>query len=323
MIRKYFLILMAMGMTSAGLAQTPHTLLWRISGKNITRPSYLFGTMHVLCAKDALLSDSLKTVIRNCDEIWFEINLSDMVGMLSSIKYMRMNDDKKLSDLLKPDEYDRVKAYFAKHESMLPFSILERFKPMLISGLIEEQDLDCETTDGMELTIMKESKPYHKPVDGLETAEFQASLFDSIPYEEQAKELVNYIDSSAENKQLTQQLVTLYNKQDLDGIDELSRKEDPGMTAYMDLLLYARNRKWAKRLDTLVREKSLLIAVGAAHLPGKGGVIELLRKEGYTVDPVMNEVVKGQQAVAHSTRQVTERSEGNRGEARGEVHALP
>ncbi|HWB90439.1 MAG TPA: TraB/GumN family protein, partial [Puia sp.] len=80
---------------------TPHILLWRISGKNITHPSYLFGTMHILCAKDAVLSDSLKAAIKKCDEIYFEINLSDMAGMLNSMKYMRMNDSKKLSDLLK------------------------------------------------------------------------------------------------------------------------------------------------------------------------------------------------------------------------------
>ena len=60
--------------------------------------------MHVLCSKDALLSDSLKAAIANCDEVYFEINLSDMAGMLNSIKYMRMNDSKRLSDLLKPDD---------------------------------------------------------------------------------------------------------------------------------------------------------------------------------------------------------------------------
>ena len=213
--------LLAAGMLTASLAfsQMPHTLLWKISGKKITHPSYLFGTMHVLCSKDAALSDSLKTAIARVDEIYFEINLSDMAGMLNSMKYMRMNDSKKLSDLLKPDEYARVKDYFARHSSMLPFSLLERFKPMLISGLVEEQALDCETTDGMELIIMKESNK-RKPVNGLETAEFQAGLFDSIPYETQAKELVNYIDSSDQNKQMTRQLVDLYNRQDLDGIDE-------------------------------------------------------------------------------------------------------
>ena len=291
-MRKHSLLLAA-GLLTAALtfSQTPHTLLWRISGKGTTRPSWLFGTMHILCASDARLTDSLKAAIASCDEVYFEINLSDMSDMLNSIKYMRMNDSKKLSDLLKPDEYARVKDYFARHSSLLPFSMLERFKPMLISGLIEEQGLDCQTTDGMELMIMQQlhSSTEKKPVNGLETAEFQAGLFDSIPYEQQAKELVNYIDSADENKKATRQLAELYVHQDLDSIGQLSDKDDPGMSGYMDLLLYNRNRKWARELDTLLPGKSLLIAVGAAHLPGKEGVIELLRKEGYTVDPVKNQ----------------------------------
>jgi len=290
MRKKSFLL--AAGLLTAALtfSQTPHTLLWRISGKGITRPSYLFGTMHILCASDARLTDSLKAAIAVCDEVYFEINLSDMSDMLNSIKYMRMNDSKKLSDLLKPDEYARVKDYFTRHSSLLPFSMLERFKPMLISGLIEEQGLDCQTTDGMELMIMQQlrSGSEKKPVNGLETAAFQAGLFDSIPYEQQAKELVNYIDSADENKKATRQLAELYVHQDLDSIGQLSDKDDPGMSGYMDLLLYNRNRKWARELDTLLPGKSLLIAVGAAHLPGKEGVIELLRREGYTVDPVKN-----------------------------------
>ena len=289
-MRKHSLLLAA-GLLTAALtfSQTPHTLLWRISGKGTTRPSYLFGTMHILYASDARLTDSLKAVIAACDEVYFEINLSDMSDMLNSIKYMRMNDSKKLSDLLKPDEYARVKDYFTRHSSLLPFSMLERFKPMLISGLIEEQGLDCQTTDGMELMIMQELRTEKKPVNGLETAEFQAGLFDSIPYEQQAKELVNYIDSAEENKKATRQLAELYIHQDLDSIGQLSDKDDPGMSGYMDLLLYNRNRKWARELDTLLPGKSLLIAVGAAHLPGKEGVIELLRREGYTVDPIKNQ----------------------------------
>lgn len=275
----------------------PHALLWRISGKGVSKPSYLFGTMHILCAEDAQLGDSLKVVIAQCDELYFEINLGDMTGMLNSMKYMRMNDSKKLSDLLKPDEYSRVKDYFTKHASMLPFGMLERFKPMLISGLIEEQGMDCPTADGMELTIMKEGRPYHKPINGLETAEFQAGLFDSIPYELQAKELVNYIDSSDQNSKMMRQLVALYKEQDLEGIDQLSQKEETGINRYMDLLLYDRNRKWANELDGLLGDKSLLIAVGAAHLPGINGLIQLLRRKGYTVEPVKNEAPNGSRSI--------------------------
>ena len=273
-------LLLAAGLFTAvlGFPQTPNSLLWRISGKGLSRPSYLFGTMHIICADDAALSDSLKAVIAACDEVYFEINLSDMSDMMNAIKYMQMNDSKRLSDLLQPDEYARVKEYFAKHSSMLPFSMLERFKPMLISGLIEEQGLGCQTTDGMELRIMKELKASNKPVNGLETAAFQAGLFDSIPYEYQAKELVKDIDSADENKKVTQQLADLYTRQDLDGIEKLSDKDDSGMSGYMDLLLYSRNRKWARELKKLLPGRSLLVAVGAAHLPGKEGVIELLRK---------------------------------------------
>jgi hypothetical protein len=166
--------------------------------------------------------------------------------------------------------------------------MLERFKPMLVSSLIEEASLDCKTTDGMELLIMKELHPYNKPVKGLETVEFQAGLFDSIPYEQQAKDLVNYVDSSEEYKKMTQELAEVYKQQDLDRIDSLSRKGDPGMNNYMDLLLYDRNRKWAKMLTGLLPGRSLLVAVGAAHLPGENGVIDLLRRQGYTLTPIKN-----------------------------------
>jgi hypothetical protein len=283
-------LLLAAGLFTAtlGFSQTSNSLLWRISGKGLSRPSYLFGTMHIICAGDAALSDSLKAVIAACDEVYFEINLSDMSDMMNAIKYMQMNDSKRLSDLLQPDEYERVKDYFTKHPSVLPFSMLARLKPMLISGLIEEQGLGCETTDGMELRIMKELKAFNKPVNGLETAAFQAGLFDSIPYEDQAKELVKDIDSADENKKVTRQLADLYTRQDLDGIEKLSDKDDAGLSGYMDLLLYNRNRKWARELKKLLPGRSLLVAVGAAHLPGKEGVIELLRKEGYKVEPVKN-----------------------------------
>ena len=269
-------------------ADSSKTLLWKISGKNLTRPSYLFGTMHILCADDAALSEGLKKVITNCDEIYFEIDLSDMKAMLSSLKYLRMNNETKLSDLLNADDYAKVKSYFTKHVSMLPFGMLERFKPLLISSMIEEQDMDCKKTDGMEMEIMQEANSSNKKINGLETVEFQAQLFDSIPYQKQAHDLVNYIDSADEYFQTTKELVQVYKDQDLNKIDELSRKGDVTVNDYIDLLLNNRNKNWVKQMDTLLPKKSILFAVGAAHLPGEKGVINLLRKNGYTLTPMKN-----------------------------------
>lgn len=262
------------------------SLLWRISGKKISRPSYLFGTMHVLCAEDARLSDSLKMAIRQTDLIYFEINLDDIMGMMQSLKYMRMLDNQKLSDLLDSSDYRKVKSYFEKQGSILPFSMLERFKPLLISSLIEENGLDCNTTNGMELVIQKEAHQLSKKILGLETAAFQAGLFDSIPYEQQAKDLVNYIDSMDFYKKTTKELVDVYRAQDLDRIDELTKTGDAGMTNYIDLLLWGRNRKWVDSLQPILASKSVLIAVGAGHLPGDKGLIRLLQKAGYILTPV-------------------------------------
>jgi uncharacterized protein YbaP (TraB family) len=289
------IVLLSVGLMATSLLfsqnrnQLPNTLLWKITGNGLKKPSYLFGTMHILCAEDAKLSDSLKAAIHDCEEVYFEIDLDDFAGMINSMKFMRMNDSKKLSDLLNKDDYAKVKSYFENHGgTVLPFSMLERFKPLLISSLIEENDLDCKTTNGMELVIMKEARADQKKINGLETAEFQAGLFDSIPYEKQARDLVNYIDSMPVYKKMTTDLADVYRRQDLGKIEELTVTGDATVSNYLDLLLYGRNRHWADTLNTLLHEKSLLIAVGAGHLPGEQGVINLLRKKGFEVLPIKN-----------------------------------
>ena len=265
-----------------------NTLLWEISGNGLKSPSYLFGTMHLLCADDARLSINLKKAIREAERIYFEIDMDDLQQMMGAFKYMRMNDNTKLSDLLTKEEYARVKDYFEKNRSILPFSMMERFKPYMLTSLISETGMGCEKTNGMEMTIMQEANQYDKEILGLETAEFQAGLFDSIPYEKQAKELLNYIDSIDNYKNNTADLVKVYREQDLQKMEDLTVKTEGGIGEYLDLLVYNRNRRWVKQLELILQEKTTLVAVGAGHLPGENGLIKLLRKAGYTVKPLKN-----------------------------------
>ena len=264
-----------------------NTLLWQISGNGLANPSYLFGTMHLLCADDARLSVNLKKAIKETDRIYFEIDMDDMSQMMSALKHVRMNDNTKLSDLLSKEEYDRVKLFFEKNGSMLPFSMMERFKPYMLTSLIGERSMGCEQTNGMEMSIMQEAKKYDKEILGLETAEFQAGLFDSIPYEKQAKELLNYIDSIHHFKNNTSDLAKVYREQNLEKMQQLTASES-GIGEYLDLLVYDRNRRWVEQLSTILAKNSTLIAVGAGHLPGEEGMINLLRKAGYTVKPLKN-----------------------------------
>lgn len=272
----------------AKLKKTPSTLLWEITGNGLREPSYLFGTMHILCLEDAKLSEGLKKIIKESNKIFFEIDMDDREQMMGALKYVRMNDGVKLSDLLTKEEYDRVDAYFKSRKLQIPLSMINRFKPLFISSMLGEKMMDCTTQKGMEEQIMKEAKQYDKVIMGMETVQFQAGLFDSIPYAKQAKDLILYIDSADNYKNTMKEMVDVYKKQDLDRMDSLTRKSDPGMDQYMDLLLYDRNRKWVQQMPSLMMEGHLLFAVGAGHLPGEKGVIALLKSKGYTVKPLKN-----------------------------------
>jgi uncharacterized protein YbaP (TraB family) len=268
--------------------KSQNTLLWEITGNGLKKPSYIFGTMHLLCAEDARLSDNLKKAIAETEQIYFEIDLDDMNQLMSTMKYIRMNDNIKLSDLLKKEEYDRIKKYFNDNPSMIPFSMMERFKPYMLTSLISESGFGCEATNGMEMSIMSEAKKTGREIKGLETTQFQAGLFDSIPYDQQAKELLNYIDSIDKYKKSTEELMDVYRRQDLGKIEELTTKSEAGLDQYLDLLIFGRNRRWMQALQFELRTKPTLIAVGAGHLPGDQGMLTLLKKAGFTLKPVSN-----------------------------------
>lgn len=273
------------------------TVLWEVSGKDWQKPSYLFGTMHLLCEQDAKLSDSLRFTIDQAEKVYFELDMDNTLEMLGMIKHMRMKGEVRLSDLLSEGEYEKVKQYFAQRKSILPLSMMERFKPFFISALLQQQTMPCEKQDGMESVIMKYAKRQGKEIKGLETMAFQASIFDSIPYAEQAKALVQSIDSADKQDNSMRELMQVYLDQDLDRMYALTTQEELGMEGALDLLLFNRNARWVDRMQELSGSTTYIYAVGAGHLPGEKGLIQLLRNRGYRVRPMQHVVIKGNLAL--------------------------
>ena len=271
-----------------------NTLLWKISGKDIQKPSYLFGTIHMLCAEDAVLSNNMKKAIKNADEIYLEVDMDNLMEMFSVMNKMKMNGDTTLQDLLSAADYEKVKKYFESRKSMMPFSMLETFKPILAASTLEQTNMPCDASAAMEMVIMEEATKHEKEVSGLESMSYQASILDSIPYKTQAEQLVSYIDNVGKNDENSEmkEMLKAYNEQDLAKLENMLLKSDAGISSFTDLLLYNRNRNWVKKLEGLLSKKALVIAVGAGHLPGDQGVINLLRKAGYTVEPVDNKIIK-------------------------------
>lgn len=279
------------------LAQAPNpnnTLLWKISGKSLTKPSYLFGTIHILCADNIELSTNLRNAIQTSDKVYLELDMDNMFEMLGVLGKMKMRNDTTLADLLTQQEYETVKAFFKNQSGLIPFSVLETYKPMLAASTLMQSSLDCNKQVAMEQLVMKEAKSKRKDVKGLETMAYQMSIFDSIPYSLQAKQLFNYVDNyekNTDNKEF-EELTDAYLRQQLDKLEAITKKDDMGIGNFTEILLYRRNEAWAKKMEELMVQNSLVVAVGAGHLPGERGVINLLRKLGYTVEPLENDMVK-------------------------------
>ncbi len=272
---------------SFDIKKDENTLLWRISGNNLQQPSFLFGTFHLLCKEDIHFSDALKKAIKSSDEIYMEMDLDDPSTMLSGMLYMNMKGDKKLQDLYTPEEYQRLENYFSDTLQM-PMMMFQKAKPYFLVALLYPKMMECPTPAGVEEELMKIAKEDKKEIKGLETMQFQASVFDSIPYEWQAKELLKNIDSFSVYKNEFDQMLGFYKKQELDSMKNMITKSEFGSEKYEDLLLNNRNKNWIKQLKEIMKTESVFVAVGAGHLIGDFGLINLLRKEGYKVEPLEN-----------------------------------
>ncbi|MDQ6762889.1 MAG: TraB/GumN family protein [Bacteroidota bacterium] len=265
-----------------------NTLLWQVSGNGLEKPSFLFGTFHLLCKDDIHFSKQLLDAVKASNEIYMELDMDDPATLMGGLLFMNMKDGKRLQDLYSHEDYERLQKYFAD-TLKTPMMFLEKAKPYFLVALLYPKMMNCSSPAGVEEELLKVAKENKKEIKGLETMQFQASVFDSIPYEWQAKELLKNIDSFSIYKNEFDEMVDLYKRQDLDSMQNMLMKSEFGSDKYDDLLLNDRNKNWVKQLKEIMKKESVFVAVGAGHLTGEQGLISLLRKAGYTVEPLLNE----------------------------------
>ncbi len=266
---------------------TDNTLLWEISGKQLTAPSYLFGTFHLICKDDIPFGTQLNKAIKSTDEIYMEMDMDDPATMMGGLLLMNMRGDSTLKKLYKDEEYKKVENFF--NDSLhMPVAMFQKMKPFFLMAMLYPKMLPCKTMSGVETELMTLAKENKKEIKGLETMAFQAAVFDSIPYTQQAKELLKTIDSLEAYKKYFDTMVRVYKSQQLNKIEDLFSKSEFGMQDNQDILLDNRNKNWVNQLNVILKKESVFIAVGAGHLVGNMGLINLLRKEGYTLRPIDN-----------------------------------
>lgn len=159
------------------------------------------------------------------------------------------------------------------------------FLTVFASGDMAPGDIDSGKIKSYEFEFMEMAENGDKTTAGLETIDFQLSVFDSIPYQAQADMLVETIKGGASESDSFKEIVNIYKEQNLNKMLEITLSEEGGIAEYEDILLNTRNKNWIPQMQTMMAENQNFFAVGAGHLPGKEGVIKLLREAGYSVEP--------------------------------------
>lgn len=289
-----FLLFSCKGSKSAAqtTASVPHSLLWKIEKADQSQPSYLFGTIHMIPKEDYFLPSGLDEAFYKSKQVVFEIDLdemSDMGSMMGMLSNLMMKDGTTLKDLLTPQEYTEVSKYF---DNMgLPMFLLSKVKPMFLSMLAEVNmnpaEMQSDDIVSYEMNLYDRAQKEKKEVGGLETMQYQMSLFDSISYKDQAVMLMDAIKGTNTDTDMYDQTVELYKHQDIEAMIEMATEPKPGEDGnFENVLINNRNKNWIPIMSKLMKNGPVFFAVGAGHLAGENGVLSLLKKQGYKVTPV-------------------------------------
>ena len=262
-------------------APTENALLWEITSKDQPKPSYLFGTIHLICPADFSLSDSLKLAITKTEQIALEVDMDDPGMMATMMKTMNMSDGNELKKLITAADYSKLSQFY-KDSVGISLAMFEKVKPFVLMGPLFNAVLACQP-QSYEMSLVDLAKKQKEEVIGLETIDEQMALFDSVPYKDQMKVILAMIDSLPQARNEFKGLIELYKSQNINELYKMTLKSEFDLDGNEELLLFARNQKWIARIQKIITDKPTFFAVGAAHLGGERGVIALLRKEGYMV----------------------------------------
>ncbi len=268
----------------SAVGQSRQGLLWKISGNDLKRPSYLFGTIHLLCPEDMNLSDSVIMAITHTSRMILEIDFSDPTVPDRISKEMKVQRGNQLRKYLTKDQFSYIKDYYEKSLN-LSFNSIQKVKPIFLMTLLIPKIMNCQATS-LEKKLTDIAAMYHRGITGLETVEEQISYIDRISPETQAGMLLESIRNFDSTRFEYQHMLSLYKKGEIDSLYHYIKTQNLEFGNVTQALVADRNKEWVLKIKSMIRYQSSFIAVGAGHMGGDEGLISLLQKEGFSVSPV-------------------------------------
>ena len=265
------------------------SLLWKISGNGIKDPAYLYGTMHTGDSRVIALSEKARPYFNNAKAYAMELDPAESMDM-GLLSRLMMGKDYSLRKMLPAMEYAFLDSIVTKQIGF-SMALFDNVAPVFVMTIFESMSLGLSdsslngNTQVLDLYFYDQAKKAKKKIIGIETADEQLDALGTLGYKEQADLLVEEMKASENNAQDGKDVLRYYLNQDLDSLS--ATDNDAKMPdKFYKALVTDRNKRMADRIAKFIKDQPTFIAIGALHLPGQQGVIELLRKKGFTVEAV-------------------------------------
>ncbi len=277
-----FTLLFSLAWSTSSDAELADSMLWEVSGQGLESPSYLAGTIHIMCAKDFVILPKLKDAINKTDQLYLELNFKDPKEMASMQELMFT--DNLLTETLSDEQQVKLNGVLQKNmnmslEQVNNYSLNTLFSLLLVSSI------ECPSKKMLDLELLDLAAAQGKTIGALETFKEQTEFL-SQAYPDDF--MLEQLELMGEYMHIFDDMVVAYNDQDLNALMAFIEDERFYNETVQRWLLTVRNENWVKKMPAIMQANSTVFAVGAGHLAGEHGVIPLLQQAGYTVKPVMN-----------------------------------
>lgn len=280
-------------------------LLYKISGKDLKVPSYIIGTFHLANATFVDKIAGVKDALTATDQVFGEVPFDDMLNpdTLKVIQAaMMLPDGQTLKTVLSAEQYKKLDAVLtqmmgvglsnpqvnAQMGKMSPAALSAQLQVLMF---MQKHMGEFDPLHGFDQYFQTQAKHNNEPIGGLETVAFQtALLYKSYDMQRQVEQLMCMIDNMDFYEKIAEKMAQAFYAQDIDAL-KAAMEEKLGNTCDATPKEWAqfidnRNVDWVRKMPAIMAAKPTFFAVGAGHLPGPKGVLQLLKDIGYTVETV-------------------------------------
>ena len=263
------------------------SILWEVSGNNLTAKSYLMGTPKFIGEKEFYLPEEATSRLLKCAVFTVEDQV-DHHAQHELNKAVHFAKGKTLQSVMSNEDYDRLVAFF-QSEFGIDKKTFEthyaRLKPLALSITMTRLSLK-EKVKFYDIELLAVAKKNNLTTYSLESIEREAAALEKFPMEDQVKALLHSVDHFDVQKSEYQKLMADYPKGKLEEIFAYTLHPTENNPVFLEEFYYKRNEEWLPKIEKMMKENASFIALGISHLEADRGILHLLRSKGYILTPV-------------------------------------